>query len=132
MTRSALALALLIALATPARAEEPPFQAFQFVAERVAAAFTEATDGVRNVKFDIRRRDTAPEADVTIVGVLGMDIKPKNGPAWYSIRLVFGQRGRDWTYLKAYHELPGDKPMWTEGGDWYRGVAERAIGNAGR
>ena len=104
-----------------------PPQAFEEVAARVVDAFTAETAGVRNVRVDIRRRDMAPDADVTLVGVLGMDIRPKNDPAWYSIRLLFGARDGRWSFLKAYHELPGPDPAWTEAGGWYRAVAEHAI-----
>jgi hypothetical protein len=103
-------------------------QVFHDVAARVVEAFAAATSGVRNVRIDIRRRDMAPEADVALVGVLGMDIKPKDGAAWYAIRLLFGQREGRWTFLRAYHELPGEGPVWTEAGGWYRTVAERAVG----
>jgi hypothetical protein len=75
----------------------------------------------------MRRRDTAPEADVTLVGVLDMDIKPRDGSAWYSIRLLFGQRHGRWSFLKAYHELPAQGPVWTEATASYRAVAERAL-----
>jgi hypothetical protein len=105
-----------------------PPQAFEEVATRVVEAFTAQTGGVRNVRVDMRRRDMAPEADVTLVGVLGMDIRPKDDPAWYSIRLLFGERDGRWSFLKAYHELPGPGPVWTEAGGWYRTVAERAVG----
>ena len=103
-------------------------QAFEDVAARVVDAFTAETGGVRNVRIDIRRRDMAPEADVTVVGVVGMDIKPRDDPAWYSIRLLFGERQGRWTFLKAYHELPGAAPVWTEASGWYRTVAEHAVG----
>ena len=105
-----------------------PPRPFEEVASRVVDAFTAETAGVRNVRVDIRRRDMAPEADVTLVGVLGMDIRPKDDPAWYSIRLLFGQRDGQWSFLKAYHELPGPGPVWTEASGWYRAVAEHAVG----
>jgi NMT1-like family len=104
----------------------PP--AFPDVAARVVDAFTTETGGVRNVRIDMRRRDMAPEADVTLVGVLGMDIKPRDSAAWYSIRLLFGQRQGRWSFLKAYHELPAQGPVWTEASAWYQAVAERALG----
>jgi len=110
----------------PFHAGLPP--AFPDVAARVVDAFTTETGGVRNVRIDMRRRDMAPEADVTLVGVLGMDIKPRDGAAWYSIRLLFGQRHGRWSFLKAYHELPAQGPVWTEASGWYRTVAERALG----
>ena len=103
-------------------------EAFDGVAARVVEAFTAETHGVRNVRIDLRRRDTAPESDVTLVGVLGMDIRRKDEPAWYSIRLLFGQRQGRWRFLKAYHELPGHGPVWTEAGGWYSMVAEQAVG----
>jgi NMT1-like family len=103
-------------------------RAFADVAARVVDVFATETAGVRNVRIDIRRRDMAPEADVTLVGVLGMDIKPRDGTAWYSIRLLFGQRQGQWTFLKAYHELPAEGPVWTEASSSYRAVAERALG----
>jgi hypothetical protein len=105
---------------------------FQGVADKVVSAFSAATDGVRNVRIDIRRRDVAPAADVAIVGVLGMDIKPKEGPAWYSIRLLFGQRDGRWEFLHAYHELPAEGPVWDQGGEWYRAIVERALASPGR
>jgi NMT1 family protein len=104
-----------------------PPEAFHDVARRVVDAFSTETRGVRNVRIDMRRRDMAPEADVTLVGVLGMDIIPKDGAAWYSIRLLFGQRQGRWSFLKAYHELPGEGPVWTEASGWYRAVAEHAV-----
>lgn len=106
-----------------------PPQRFEDIAARVVEAFTAETAGVRNVRVDLRRRDMAPEADVTLVGVLGMDIRPKDDPAWYSIRLLFGQRDGQWSFLKAYHELPGPGPVWTEASGWYRTVAEHAVGD---
>ena len=105
-----------------------PPEAFDDVARKVVDAFATETNGVRNVRIDLRRRDMAPEADVTLVGVLGMDIIPKDGAAWYSIRLLFGQRAGRWSFLKAYHELPGPGPVWTEASGWYRTVAEHAVG----
>ena len=108
--------------------QRPPSEAFDAVAARVVDAFAAETGGVRNVRIDIRRRDTAPESDATLVGVLGMDIRRKDEPAWYSIRLLFGQRQGRWSFLKAYHELPGEGPVWTETGGWYRTVAEHALG----
>jgi hypothetical protein len=125
VTRTLLSLALVAVLATPAAGVDAP--RFHDVAATVVRAFSTHTDGVRNVRVDIRRRDTAPDADVTLVGVLGMDIKPKDGAAWYSIRLVFGQRDGQWKFLTAYHELPGEGPVWTEASGWYRTVAERAL-----
>ena len=110
----------------PFHASLPP--AFPDVAAKVVDAFTTETGGVRNVRIDMRRRDMAPEADVTLVGVLGLDIKPRDGSAWYSIRLLFGQRQGRWSFLKAYHELPAQGPVWTEASGWYRAVAERALG----
>lgn len=128
MSHALAVLVLLGALlaAPTARAEAPP--AFQDVAARVVDAFSAETTGVRNVRIDIRRRDMAPEADVTLVGVLGMDIKPRDGAAWYAIRLLFGLHEGRWGFLKAYHELPGEGPVWTEASGWYRAVAEHAVG----
>jgi hypothetical protein len=105
-----------------------PPQTFEEVAARVVDAFIAETGGVRNVRVDVRRRDMAPEADVTLVGVLSMDIRPKDDPAWYSIRLLFGERDGRWRFLKAYHELPGPGPVWTEASGWYGAVAEHAVG----
>lgn len=105
-----------------------PPTTFEDVAARVVEVFTAETGGVRNVRVDIRRRDMAPDADATLVGVLGMDIRPREDPAWYSIRLLFGERDGRWSFLKAYHELPGPGPVWTEAGGWYRALAEHAVG----
>ena len=101
--------------------------AFETVAGRVVEAFS-AQGGVRNVRIDLRRRDMEPEADVSLVGVLGMDIKSGESAAWYSIRLLFGRQQGRWRYLKAYHELPAQGPVWTEASGQYRAVAERALG----
>ena len=109
----------------PFHAGVPP--AFETVAGRVVEAFA-AEGGVRNVRIDLRRRDMAPEADVSLVGVLGMDIKAGESAAWYSIRLLFGRHQGRWRYLKAYHELPAQGPVWTEASAQYRAVAERALG----
>jgi hypothetical protein len=127
MIRAVLAIALVVAGVSATAHAEPP-QPFQEVATRVVDAFSTETTGVRNVRIDIRRRDMAPEASVTLVGILGMDIKPKDGSAWYSIRLLFGQRDGRWSFLKAYHELPSEGPVWAEASGWYRTVAERALG----
>jgi hypothetical protein len=127
-----LVCAVVLLAALPARAQESPFASFQSVGERVVAAFTTATDGVRNVRIDFRRRDTAPEADVTLIGMLAMDIKPKGGAAWYSIRLLLGHRDGHWTYLTAFHELPSQAPVWAEADGWYRTVVEQAIEGSGR
>jgi hypothetical protein len=119
--------------AAPSAAPSIPFhaavpRAFTDVAARVVDVFATETAGVRNVRIDLRRRDMAPDADVTLVGVLGMDIKPRDGSSWYSIRLLFGQHKGQWSFLKAYHELPAEGPEWTEATGKYRAVAERALG----
>lgn len=116
---------------TGAAAPPIPFHAgvpaaFETVAGRVVEAFS-SQGGVRNVRIDLRRRDMAPEADVSLVGVLGMDIKSGESAAWYSIRLLFGRQQGRWRYLKAYHELPAKGPVWTEASGQYRAVAERAL-----
>lgn len=121
-----------VALSALAHAADDRFQSFNAIAEKVVGAFTTGTDRVRNVKIDFRRRDTAPDSDVTIVGVLGIDIKPKDGPAWYSIRLLFGQRDGRWSFLTAYHELPSEGPTWVEASGAYRAIVEQAIGPSGR
>ena len=126
MIRAIVVVALVLAGVT-ATARAQSSQPFQEVAARVVDAFSAETIGVRNVRIDIRRRDMAPEASVTLIGVLGMDIKPADGSAWYSIRLLFGQRDGRWSYLKAYHELPAEGPVWADAGAWYRTVAERAL-----
>ncbi|MBI3990309.1 MAG: hypothetical protein HY347_11920 [candidate division NC10 bacterium] len=118
---------LTVLQAPPARAQEDLLHSFQTLAERVVQGFQTATDGIRNVRLDLRRRDTFPEADVRMVGVLGFDLKPKDGPAWYSVRLLFGYRDGQWGFLKAFHELPSAQPSWTEGGPWYGTVVERVL-----
>jgi len=132
VTRLLLVLALLAGLANPAAAEDSPFRSFEDVAAKVVDAFTTEMAGVRNIRVDLRRRDTLPDADVTIVGVLGMDIKPRTEPAWYSIRLLFGQHDGRWRFLTAYHELPGAGPVWAEAAGTYRAIAEQAIGPSGQ
>lgn len=122
-----LTVAWTVFQAPRAQAQEELLRSFQIVSERVIVAFQTTEDGIRNVRFDLRRRDAFPEAEVRLVGVLGFDMKPKDGPAWYSVRLLFGYRGDRWDFLKAFHELPSDKPTWTEAGDWYRTVVERVL-----
>ena len=122
-----LPLILTVFQVSPARAQEDLLHSFQTLSERVVTAFQTATDGIRNVRLDLRRRDTFPEADVRMVGVLGFDLKPKDGPAWYSVRLLFGYRDGRWGFLKAFHELPSEQPSWTEGGPWYGTVVERVF-----
>ena len=69
---------------------------------------------------------TLANASVVLASV-GMDIKPGDGSAWYSIRLLFGRHHGRWSFLKAYHELPAQGPVGTEASGWYRAVAERAL-----
>lgn len=122
-----LPFALTVFQASPARAQDDPFHSLQTISEGVITAFQTATDGVRHVRLDLRRRDTLPDADVRIVGVLRFDMKPKDGPAWYSVRFLFGYRDGRWRFLKAFHELPSEHPTWTEAGPWYAAVVERVL-----
>ncbi len=120
-------LLLIIFQGSHTWAQEDLLQSFQTLAGQVITAFQTATDGVRNIRVDLRRRDTFPEADVRMVGVLAFDLKPRSGPAWYSVRLLFGYRDGRWGFLKAFHELPSEQPSWTEGGPWYGTVVERVL-----
>jgi hypothetical protein len=118
-----IAFVLVVAVSFAAHGQEELKRSFQARAEKIIANFTAATDGVRNIKIDLRRRDMVPDADVQMVGVLGFDMKPKGG-AWHSVRLLYGRRNGAWDFLQALHEIQSEHPAWTEGGAWYRGIAE--------
>ena len=121
---------LAVSQAPPVRAEGDPVRSFQTLAERVIAAFQAATDGIKLVRVDVRRRDTLPEADVQMLGVLRFDLKPKDGSPWHSVRCVFGYRDGQWRFLNAFRELPSERPTWAEAGPWYEAVVERVLKSA--
>lgn len=121
---------LTVLQASPARAQGDLVRSFQTVAERVLTEFQTATDGIKHVRVDVRRRDTLPGTDVRMVGMLRFDLKPKDGPAWNSVRLLFGYRDGQWRLLKIFNEVPSEHPTWTEGGPWYWAVVEKALESA--
>lgn len=113
--------------AFPAPAQEDLVRSFQTLAERVITAFQTATDGVRHVRVDVRRRDTMPEADIGMVGMLRFDVKPKDGSSWYTLRCLFGYRDGRWRLLRAFPELPSDQLTGTNDERWYEAVIERVL-----
>src|SRR2546422_10669533 len=88
-----LVLALLLSLGSPsfAHGQESIRHSFQSLAGQVVAEFQRATDGIRKPHFDIRRRDTVPDVNAEMVGMLKVEMKPKDeaggGPGrwgfWY-------------------------------------------------
>jgi hypothetical protein len=127
--RIMLVMALVLTAAEPpsVHGEDSIRQSFQTVAGRVIAEFQRATDGIRKPHVDVRRRDTFPEANAEMVGMLKFEMKPKDEAGWHPVVCVFGYREGRWKFFKALHELPSEKPSWTEAGPWYGEVAERAM-----
>ena len=68
-----LVLALLLSLGSSSFADgqESIRHSFQSLAGQVVAEFQRATDGIRKPHFDIRRRDTFPDVNAEMVGMLG-------------------------------------------------------------
>jgi hypothetical protein len=124
-----LVLVLLLAVSAPlvAHGQESIRQSFQSLAGRVVAEFQRATDGIRKPHFDVRRRDTFPEVNAEMVGMLKFEMKPKDEVGWHPVVCVFGYRAGQWRFVKAYHELPSDRPAWTEAGSWYGEIVARAM-----
>src|SRR2546428_9058321 len=75
-----LVLALLLSLGSPsfAHGQESIRHSFQSLAGQVVAEFQRATDGIRKPHFDIRRRDTFPDVNAEMVGMLKFEMKPKD------------------------------------------------------
>src|SRR5262245_18093767 len=122
-----LALTLTAILAACVPGEENPRNSFQPLAQRVVTEFQGATGGIRKPHFDVRRRDTFPEADADMIGMLKFEMKPKDESGWYPVVCVFGYRQGQWKFFKAFHELPSEKPVWTEVGPWYGEIVEKAM-----
>ena len=122
-----LALVLPAFLAPAVRGEESIRHSFQPIAARVVAEFQGAAGGIRKPHFDVRRRDTFPEANAEMVGMLKFEMKPKDEAGWYPVVCVFGYREGQWKFFKAFHELPSEKPTWTEAGPWYGEIVEKAM-----
>jgi hypothetical protein len=127
-----LGLALMLtAISAPSRGgEESIRHSFQAIAGRVITEFQGATGGIRKPHFDIRRRDAYPETNAEMVGMLKFELKPKDEAGWHPVVCVFGYRQGQWKFVKAFHELPSEKPTWTEAGPWYGEIVERAMKNA--
>jgi hypothetical protein len=125
-----LALALTAALASSVHAQESIRHSFQTIAGRVIAEFQRATGGIRKPHFDVRRPDTFPEAHADMVGMLKFEMKPKDEAGWHPVVCIFGYRGGRWKFVKALHELPSEKPTWTEAGPWYGEIVEMAMKNS--
>jgi len=125
-----IALALTAISAPALRAQESIRQSFQPIAARVVSEFQGATGGIRKPHFDIRRRDTFPEVDADMIGMLKFEMRPKDEASWHPVVCVFGYRQGQWKFVKAFHELPSEKPTWTEAGPWYGEIVERAMKNA--
>ena len=120
----------LTAILTPlVQGQESPRTSFQPLAQRVVTEFRGASGGIRKPHFDVRRRDAFPEADAAMVGMLKFEMKPKDEAGWYPVVCVFGYREGQWKFFKAFHELPSEKPTWTEAGPWYGEIVEKAMKN---
>lgn len=124
-----LALMLTAISAPHVWTEENIRHSFQVIAGRVVTEFQGATGGIRKPHFDIRRRDAFPEANTEMVGMLKFEMKPKDETGWHPVVCVFGYRQGQWKFFKAFHELPSEKPTWTEAGPWYGEIVERAMKN---
>jgi hypothetical protein len=120
-------LVLAAAHAPTAGGEDSIRQSFQTLAGRVITEFQRAADGIRKPHFDVRRRDTFPEVNADMVGMLKFEMKSKQEAGWHPVVCVFGYREGRWTFVKAFHELPSATPTWTEAGPWYGEVVERAM-----
>jgi len=127
-----LVLALLLSLGSPsfAHGQESIRHSFQSLAGQVVAEFQRATDGIRKPHFDIRRRDTFPDVNAEMVGMLKFEMKPKDEVGWHPVVCVFGYREGQWRFVKAFHELPSDRPTWTEAGSWYEEIVARAMNSS--
>jgi hypothetical protein len=127
-----LGLALILAaLSAPSVQGQESFRhSFQAIAKRVVIEFQGASGGIRKPHFDVRRRDTFPEVNAEMVGMLKFEMKPKDEAGWHPVVCVFGYRQGHWEFVKAFHELPSEKPTWTEAGPWYGEIVERAMKNA--
>ncbi|HEV8642502.1 MAG TPA: hypothetical protein VGV13_15525 [Methylomirabilota bacterium] len=124
-----LALMLIAASTHSVQGEESIRHSFQAVAGRVITEFQGATGGIRKPHFDVRRRDTFPEVNAAMVGMLKFEMKPKDEAGWHPVVCVFGYHEGRWKFVKAFHELPSEKPTWTEAGPWYGEIVERAMKN---
>src|SRR2546422_2922422 len=103
-----LMLALLLSLGSPsfAHGQESIRHSFQSLAGQVVAEFQRATDGIRKPHFDIRRRDTFPDVNAEMVGMLKFEMKPKDEAGGHpGLRGFRYRRGRGW-FPEALHELP--------------------------
>ena len=125
-----LALMLTAISAPCVQAEESLRHSFQAIAARVVTEFQGATGGIRKPHFDVRRRDAFPEVNAEMIGVLKFEMKPKDEAGWHPVVCVFGYRQGQWKFVKAFYELPSEKPTWTEAGPWYGEIVERAMKNA--
>src|SRR2546428_1110749 len=111
-----LVLALLLSLGSPsfAHGQESIRHSFQSLAGQVVAEFQRATDGIRKPHFDIRRRDTFPDVNAEMVGMLKFEMKPKDEAGGHPVGGVLGYRESRGGFLKALHEPSSDRPTLTQ------------------
>jgi len=125
-----IALTFTAIFAPSLRGQESIRQSFQPIAARVVTEFQRASGGLRKPHFDVRRRDAFPEVDAEMIGMLKFEMRPKDEAGWHPVVCIFGYRQGQWKFAKAFHELPSEKPTWTEAGPWYGEIVERAMKNA--
>src|SRR2546426_12130870 len=101
-----LVLALLLSLGSPsfAHGQERIRHSFQSLAGQVVAEFQRATDGIRKPHFDIRRRDTFPDVNAEMGGMLKFEMKPKDEGGGAPGVGVFRYREGRGGFLKGFPE----------------------------
>src|SRR3989454_9649008 len=89
-----LVLALLLSLGSSSFADgqERIRHSFQSLAGQVVAEFQRATDGIRKPHFDIRRRDTFSDVNAEMVGMLKVEMKPKDEAGGHPVVCGFRYR----------------------------------------
>src|SRR3989449_8947655 len=115
-----LVLALLLSLGSSSFADgqESIRHSFQSLAGQVVAEFQRATDGIRKPHFDIRRRDTFPDVNAEMVGMLKFEMKPKDEAGGHPVGCRFGYRQGRGGIGKALHEPPSGTPNLARAGSW--------------
>src|SRR2546422_2460796 len=122
-----LVLALLLSLGSPsfAHGQESIRHSFQSLAGQVVAEFQRATDGIRKPHFDIRRRDTFPDVNAEMVGMLKFEMKPKDEAGRHPVVCVFGYPEGRWRFWKAFPELASPRPTWPAARAWCQEISAR-------
>ena len=88
---------MLIAISAPSLwGQESIRHSFQALAGRVVVEFQGASDGIRKPHFDVRRRDTFPDVNAEMIGMLKFEMKPKDDAGWHPVVCVFGYREGQW------------------------------------